>query len=327
MNENARVFISCGQRKTSDYLEIITHDNVSLTPPELAVAKKIFDKLKKMGYEPYLALEQQTLQGVKEGIFEKLKNTEYFLFIDFKREGLYKDGTIDFNSGEARGSLFTNQELAIATFQDLEILAFQEEGVKKEDGILKFIQANCKTFSDRKKLPTLVISQVRKKWNPNWRNELFIEPTVSFVDNVFNPNEGIGKYFHIKVTNKHKDRVARNCVAYVERVENLATGDHRVLELVELKWKGVITTGVSIPPKSQRHVDAFHVNYNQPSTAMLGLNTHITDFSGYGTEYQVSGTGDHQIDYVVFSDNFAPARARFKLHIGTNVTDVTFQKL
>ena len=327
MSENARVFISCGQRITSDYLETITHNNASLTTPELTIAKKVFGKLEKLGYEPYLALEQQTIQGVKEGIFENLENAEYFLFIDFKREGLYRDGTINFDSGEARGSLFSNQELAIAAFQGLEILAFQEKGVKKKDGLLEFIQANCKTFSDRKKLPQLVIKEVRKKWNPNWRNELFIEPVAGFVDRVLNPTEGLGKYFHIKVANKHKDRVARNCVAYVERIKNLETGNSRVLEFVELKWKGVITASISIPAKSQRSLDALHVNYAQPNAAILGLNPHIVDFSGYANDYRISGTGDYQIDYVVFSDNFAPARAGFRLHIGTNLTDITFQKL
>ena len=326
MSEKARVFISCGQREKS-VLEIVTVENSPQTTPELTIARKILEKLQKLGYEPYLALEQQTLQGVKEGIFENLRNTEYFLFIDFQREGLFKDGTINFDSGEHRGSLFSNEELAIATFLGYEVLAFQEKGVKKEDGILKFVQTNCKSFSNRNRLVKAVVAEVRKKWTPNWRNELAIEPVVHFDDGVLNPVEGLGKYFHITVTNKHKDKVARNCVSYVERIRNLVTGELRVLEYVELKWKGVITVGVTIPPKSQRHLDAFHINYSMPNTARLGLNAHIVDFSGYANEYQISGTGDYQIDYVVFSENFAPVRAKFKLHIGTNLADVTFQKL
>lgn len=326
MSEKARVFISCGQRKKSD-LEMLTVENLPQATPELTIAKKIFEKLQKLGYEPYLALEQQTLQGVKEGIFENLRNTEYFLFIDFQRERLFKLGTINFDSEEYRGSLFSNQELAIATFLGHEVLAFQEKGVKKKDGLLNFVQANCKTFSNRNRLVNAVVAEVRKKWSPNWRNELSIEPVVHFVDNVLNPVEGVGKYFHITVTNKHKDKVARNCVSYVERIRNLETGELRVLEYVELKWKGVITVGVAIPPKSQRYLDAFHVNHGTPNTARLGLNTHVVDFSGFAIEYQISGTGDYEIDYVVFSDNFPPARAKFRLHIGTNLTDVTFQKL
>jgi len=59
-----------------------------------------------MGFEPYVALEQQKLQGVKESIFRRLKNSEYFLFLDFKREGLIDPHEPNLESGEARGSLF-----------------------------------------------------------------------------------------------------------------------------------------------------------------------------------------------------------------------------
>lgn len=326
MSEKARVFISCGQREKSN-LEIVTVENLPQATAELTVARKILEKLQKLGYEPYLALEQQTLQGVKEGIFENLRNTEYFLFIDFQRERLFKLGTIDFDSEEYRGSLFSNQELAIAAFLGCEVLAFQEKGVKKKDGLLNFVQANCKTFSDRNRLASTVIAEVRKKWSPNWRNELYIESVVHSDDNVLNPVEGMGKYFHITLTNKHKDKVARNCVSYVEQIRNLKTGDLRVLNYVELKWKGVITAGVTIPPRSQRHLDAFHVNHSTPNTVMLGLNNYLVDFSGFVAEYQISGTGDYEIDYVVFSDNFTPVRAKFRLHIGTNLTDVTFRKI
>jgi hypothetical protein len=276
-----------------------------------------------MGYKPYLALEQQTLQGVKEGIFRNLQNTEYFLFIDFRREGLFKEGTINFDSGESRGSLFSNQELAIAAFQDLEILAFQERGIKKEDGILKFIQANCKTFSDRKKLPRLVIAEVRKKWNPNWRNEIELEQ-VAYVD--ADTTLGTSRFFHIKVRNKHKDKTAFNCTAFVERIKNLQTGNTIVPESVELKWKGITRAEVHIISKSYRFLDAFSVRHAAPTAATIGLNPFIVDYSGYA-DYVLSTAGDYEIDYVVFSDNFSPARARFRLHIGTNLTDVAFQKL
>ncbi|MEE9458739.1 MAG: hypothetical protein V3V84_03130, partial [Candidatus Bathyarchaeia archaeon] len=139
----ARVFISCGQRKKAK-LTTMTNENVNLMTPEFEIAEQISCKLTKLGFEPYIALEQQKLQGVKEAIFEKLRNSEYFLFIDFQREELGKYGELNIWNHVYRGSPFSNQELAIATFQGLEVLAFQEEGVKKEDGILKFIQANCK---------------------------------------------------------------------------------------------------------------------------------------------------------------------------------------
>jgi len=141
MSVKSRVFISCGQRKDNE---------------ELAIANQIADKLDKMGFEPYIAVGEQSLKGVKENIFKRLEESEYFLFIDFKRERLFKTNEEFVDTNDHRGSLFSHQELAIATFLDYEVLAFQEKGVKKDDGILGFIQANCIPFSKRRNLPMLL---------------------------------------------------------------------------------------------------------------------------------------------------------------------------
>ena len=57
----ARVFISCGQRKDSD---------------EVDIARTVAEKLGQLGLEPWVATEEQTLDGVKEHIFETLANSE-----------------------------------------------------------------------------------------------------------------------------------------------------------------------------------------------------------------------------------------------------------
>jgi len=72
---------------------------VSEGSDEVAIAKAVGARLEKLGFEPWIAVEEQTLSGIKEHIFEKLRNSEYFIFVDFKREEL---GT----TGEHRGSLF-----------------------------------------------------------------------------------------------------------------------------------------------------------------------------------------------------------------------------
>lgn len=87
-NLKARVFISCGQRKGS---------------PEEKIALEIYEKLRALGYDPWLAIEEQTLKGLKENIFPHLDSSEYFLFIDFKREKIVP-GNI--RSTGRRGSLF-----------------------------------------------------------------------------------------------------------------------------------------------------------------------------------------------------------------------------
>jgi hypothetical protein len=149
----ARVFISCGQSKTSD---------------ETQVANAIGDRLSELGFDPYIAVAEQTLRGLKENIFDQLRKSEYFLFVDFKRELLG-------NSSFHRGSLFSHQELALASLLEIEVAAFQEKGVKPLDGLIQFLQANTVEFVDRNLLPDTVAKIVRQHWKPNWRNELVLE--------------------------------------------------------------------------------------------------------------------------------------------------------
>jgi hypothetical protein len=100
----ARVFISCGQNKGSGEQEL---------------ADEIGGRLKGLGFDPYVAVGEQSLRGLKENIFGQLNRSEYFLFVDFKREPLGK-------TGFHRGSLFSHQELAVASFLEIDVLAFQE---------------------------------------------------------------------------------------------------------------------------------------------------------------------------------------------------------
>jgi hypothetical protein len=118
--QKTKIFISCGQKNGSI---------------ERSIAKQIEDKLINLGFDTYLALEQHTLRGLKENIFKHLVDSEYFLFVDFKREELN-------NSNNFRGSLYANQELAIASFLEKEVIAFQQKGIRHIDGMLSSLQLN-----------------------------------------------------------------------------------------------------------------------------------------------------------------------------------------
>src|SRR5215472_3923007 len=120
----ARIFISCGQGKKAG---------------ERDTAHAIAERLKALGFDPWIATEEQTLRGIKEHIFERLANSEYFLFVDFKREQIGSD---------CRGSLFSHQELALASYLGVDVIAFQETGVKLE-GLLAFLGGNATPFEDR----------------------------------------------------------------------------------------------------------------------------------------------------------------------------------
>ena len=153
--EVARIFISCGQNKNSD---------------EATIAASIKAKTQALGFDPYVAVDVQTLQGLKESIFSQLETSEYFIFVDLKRERLSDDPL------QHRGSLFSHQELALASYLDIDVLAFQENGIKKNDGILAFLQTNAYPFADRSMLSDFVVAKLRERgWDPHWRNELILE--------------------------------------------------------------------------------------------------------------------------------------------------------
>jgi hypothetical protein len=150
----ARVFISCGQRKDSD---------------EPAIAHRISERLEALGFDTYIAVQRQSLRSLRENIFERLRNTEYFLFIDFAREELV---SADGKRGERRGSLFAHQELAIASYLEIDVPAFRENVVWDRDGILGHLQANSIVFTDRSALPDQVVNEVDHRWKSNWRSVL-----------------------------------------------------------------------------------------------------------------------------------------------------------
>ena len=305
----SRIFISCGQQKGE------SGGNEALVAEQIAV------KLDKLDYQPYVSILDQTVAGLKENIFRKLSESEYFIFIDFKREKLD-------NGPYHRGSLFSNQELAIAAFLgDIEVLGFQELGVKPMDGILSAIQGNFMSFSDRHLLPDVVSSQVQDKWRTGWRNELFIDRSdsdwrdVPYVGGQLRPE----RYYHIRVCNRHRQKVGRNCVAFVEQIKNLSTGEVTQLEPVEVKWKGVRSATVNIPPRRHRFLDAFHVFRDSQRTIHLPLNPFIVDYTGYLTE--IDGTDSYELTYAVFSENFSTVKETFRLHAASGIDQIGFFKL
>src|SRR3989304_10492068 len=108
-----KVFLSCGQS----------------LPAEKETALKIKEILEKeYGLKCYVAFKVQSLSDIMK-ITEELKNSDYYLFIDFIRE-INKPQGIPI-------SIFTHQELAIAQHVRFEnIIAFQQKDAPLQ-GFLK----------------------------------------------------------------------------------------------------------------------------------------------------------------------------------------------
>jgi len=292
--EAARIFISCGQNKDTD---------------EAKIASAIKIKTQSLGFDPYVAIDVQTLQGLKESIFAQLQNSEYFIFVDFKREG---------------GSLFSHQELALASYLDIEVLAFQESGIKKDDGIIAFLQTNAYPFADRSMLPDFIAAKVQeRRWDPHWRNELILERDPKQHTDPYHVGfQKHTRYFSIEVRNRHRNKVARNCYVYLEKAIKLEPRSEIPLKAVEIKWAAYTLPNANIPPGTVRAFDAFFIIHDRPEK--LNISNMFTDAPSFVFP-QIEGKGLYELQYVVVSDNFPAARGTFKLNLSGSLNLTTLE--
>jgi hypothetical protein len=300
----AKVFLSCGQSKTSN---------------EPNIAEKIAQRIRDdLGFECYIAVADTSLLGLRENIFAQLRTADYLIFIDFKREELKTGSTAPMH----RGSLFSHQELAIASFLEIPALVLQERGVKKLDGMMGAMQANANEFSDRDQLPDTVAGLIGTKvrqgeWNSQSRNVLTLEAVPQFVD--AQSNGVYRRYFHIAVRNHQHRKAAFGSLAYLDAVLDLETGQEIRPETVELKWAGTYLSSVRIGPNSFRKLDAFWMPRRPPLNP--GFNV-LSDSTAYFLDLKKQGR--YQLTYSVVSQNFSTATRNFIMEFGASLDTVRF---
>lgn len=288
----------------------------------MKIANAIADGLEQLGFDPYIAVQEQTLRGLKENIFEQLTKSEYYIFVDFKREQLQKT-----DPPVCRGSLFSHQELALASFLDIPLVALQESGVKQDDGILRFLQANALPFSDRNLVPDVIASEVQKRnWDPHWRNELVLERELGqFSDAqrmIPNAQVELGRFFHVTVRNRHRHKTARNCYVYLERVINLDNSVEIPVKAVELKWAGYIMPNAHIPPGHTRRFDSFWRFHGSPTVVRFNV---YADSSEYIPKMPTHDEARYELSYLVVADNFPSSRGSFLLNLRNSLNLTTFE--
>ncbi len=293
--KRAKVFISCGQRDNSE---------------ELKIAKSIAKLLEGKGYEPYIAKEIQTLGALTNEVYKNITDSEYFLFVDFKRESLAQGGI--------RGSLFSHQELAIASFKEMNVLTFREDGVLLE-GMQSFILSNPFAFSNSGKLLEIINLEVDKKWTSNWKNDLELSVAKPIFEDAIDGNNNKVRYYHIAVTNRHTSKHASNCYGFIE---NIHCGPSKInLKNVHAVWSGYPHPSTVILPGDTKELDIFYHYFTGPS--MIFFNVHAT--SGFYTPTPISQPAHHEFTIRVVSDNFPPAVAKFQLDFNGNPHQIAFK--
>jgi hypothetical protein len=202
-------------------------------------------------------------------------------------------------------------------------LAFQEDGVRKLDGIIQFLQANAIPFSDRASLPKLVSDKVGSSWKPDWRNELSLtrDPhqflDVPAVDRAGHA-AGNRRFFYACVRNQHKLFAAAHAYVYLDSISSPEGDNYYPLKTIEVKWTGYLFPNAVIRPNTEREFDCLWVHEDDPLTAHFSV---LADSEEYSPVIQ--GPGTFLLRYTVLADRFSPQSINLKLTLAPSLDGVS----
>ncbi len=293
----AQVFISCGQ----------------FTPREKEIGSAIVDYFQKRGFEPYFAEEVHSPLGLTQSVYANLKKSEYFVCINPRRE----------NSDI--GSLFVQQELALASFLELPLVAFHEPGVSLQ-GVAKYLHVNSIEFTTLVELLERLEEKVAI-WDPESKNQLRLSwGKASLNVSILDQKNQLSNWYHITVENLSSTFHAKNCYCYIESIKDVTFdqhifGQHEYLN--ELIWAGTGRIVVDIPRQTKRDIDAIYTVHDSSKWQFNGLYTSTI----YYYRYPPLRVGEYEIRYVVNSDNFPLSRTEFHVLLSKDHLEAIDQKI
>ena len=193
---SCKVFVSCGQGREE----------------ERAVAEQIGCILRDRGFEPYIAKDVQTIFDLNSGIVGELKSSDCFLFVNFRRDELAQANEKERTGPGFRGSLFSNQELAIAYALGFDRILIVNQADVRREGMLQFMVANTETFVDYADCPSVVARELdRSGWDCRFSRNLQTG-TLSRAQLVtYGRLEG--NFWHLDIHNLRPDIAALECTA------------------------------------------------------------------------------------------------------------------
>jgi hypothetical protein len=298
----AKVFVSCGQNGA-----------------EWPFVEELERRLREREYDVSIALRRNSVKPLLEAILRELRSSEYFLFIDFRREPTMEtsqDGTVRLFH---RGSLFSHQELAIASFLGIDAVGFQQVGVRRE-GMLDAMQLNCFSFEDARDLPDQVMKTIEAiGWQSDWKAQLHM-------DRLPTEHADSPRIYHIEVTNLHWREPALDCRGYIHEVKEVGKDTPFPFQKFELKWAGTIVPNVTIMPQECRSFDAF-VLETEPLRLTWPINGSHSFADTDKVWPQVNRPGQYELTYLVTSFNFPPAKTTFLLDLNEDVLHTSLTPL
>jgi len=279
------VFVSCGQHSER----------------ERSFAAKMKSALEARGFLVYVAIAAQSIEDVNAGIIRQLERSDYYLFVDFRREQL--------DEHSARGSLFTHQELAIAHRTGFEqALFFQEEGTRLE-GLLRYMGGNAVRFGAETDLVERVLSSVSERgWSPRFSRHL-IAARIHDLGGISTPQIK-GRFFAVDIENRRADLAAYGAIARLERLRSASGSWQRSPNRSPLKVDGQAGFGQVIWPEDHGAFDIMAVGAEPPHGIHLFTSLDLLRIDPLASE-----PGEHELEYAVLAAAFPVLRFTVAVHL------------
>lgn len=291
-----KVFISCGQA----------------TQEERKAANDIATWLKTQGFTAYVAIEAQSILDINAGIIGELKSSDYYLFINFRHE---KVSGCD--NEFYRGSLFTNQELAIAYALEFDkMLLINQKGTRRE-GMFAYIGSNTPEFNSLDEtLPVIKTAVQKAKWNPSYSRNLVVSNPHWSKSNIFyrdHTGERNIKALYIEVCNKRSDVGAIDTVTRLSFITDQYGKENPSPDRSHLKCAGFPGYSQTIWPNSKVTFDLLALDINNQSQVFLSSAMDVRPRQPIITQ-----KGRYVLKYEVFSQGFPPVQFLIELNLKEN---------
>jgi hypothetical protein len=246
--------------------------------------------LRGLGFDPYVAAQVQSILDLNGEIIGELKRSDFFLFIDFRREEVEAD--------QWRGSLFTHQEAAIAYSLGFQKMLFLRQRGVRSEGMLAYIVSNVPCFDRHAD----VVQSARQAifqagWVPAYSRNLIVSNLrwgrqVNYRDHT---GEISVQILHGDIENRRPDVGSVGAVArlsaYIANGNRLESPDKS-----HLKVSGQPGYAQTILPGSHGAFDFLALALGRPHT--LTLNSAL-DVRPRGT--LIDEPGDYILEYEVFA--------------------------
>lgn len=280
--KKSKIFISCGQANAN----------------EIKVANEISTWLNSVGYKPYIAIETQSILDVNGGIISELKSSDYYIFINFKRDEIVSGKTTFY-----RGSVFTNQELGIAYAMGFERMLFVNQKDVRKEGIFGYLVSNTPEFTNYDDVLPIIKEAISKaKWTNDYSRNLIIQNLrwgnrISYTDHTGRRDV---KGLNVDVFNNRPDVGASNTVCRLQTisingVKNISP------DRSHLKCCGSPGYSNTIWPKDHIAFDLLSIDLNNPTNinlhSALDVNPRVPI---------INSIGKYELDYEVFAEGFSP---------------------